>query len=471
MKISFDDARMTELANAAVEQALGPDAAKSVKVEANGGNMTVSFTDGAGKVHGSGPIELEPADGGILSDPAAIERLMAKLPSEFRVDWTKVDSFLTNARNGLLGPDGAPPVPDSPTDGGPQGPGDDAPPSGPDFPVNDLYKTIFSLMQLMLKANKTMKDAAAAARNSALASEVQAIENQAAKEEEAARTGLITSMCVLTIQLVVDGACKYKEIKSDVKAAKELTKQNVDLNKSLLDNTKLIDQPGHAHDAMLKLAEDVDPVAIQELAAEVGGLKVDGTTGEPLDGSAAAHLDWLKTQNEGAVQAHGADARTVDTGVMEERSQLEGAIAERAACEAKQIEAPAQDGGKYKFDGAEYDTKEKAEAAKSGKLAALDEKIETHREALVSKMDAAVDRIRTKLNAAQNALAEAETDGSWSDARVNELKAEVKAQRSNLLYANAVRTNVLANPVSSGGRSVNLISAEQAGLRVLVLSF
>ena len=429
MSVSIDGARLAQIMNSAVEQTYGKDAAKNVKFEAKGDSITVSYTDEAGNVHNGVPIELSPADVDALADPAAMESVLKKISKDIKIDDPGVKEFLkclNKTVNDVL-KNGSVPMPD-----------------GSDLPIKDIpnvYVTLFAIMALMQEAAKTMKESAVASRESALKSEVQAIMNQAAQEKAMAWTSLISSFVTMGVQVGVSSFLKSKEIKADVKANQELTKQGVDMNKMLMDDTMKLGDVGETQKCMELRGADLDSVkTMKDIAADVGGLKVDDSGRLEVGGGAELKLDATNAKTD------------LDTA----SKNLEAA--KKMPIEEVKGEGAGEKPTAYKFDGKEFATKEDAEKAKNTKIGDLTQKVNDQKGKLVGLMDQKVNNIRDGLEIAEADLARAEANGGDTSG----LQRKVNMERKNLIYANAVRTELLATPV----KGEKLITPQQAKMRI-----
>lgn len=429
MSVSIDGARLAQIMNAAVEQTYGKDAAKNVKFEAKGDNITVSYTDEAGNVHNGVPIDLSPADVDALADPAAMESVLKKISKDIKLDDPGVKEFLkclNKTVNDVLN-SGKVPMPD-----------------GSDLPIKDIpnfYVSLFAIMALMQEAAKTMKEAAVASRESALKSEVQAIMNQAAQEKAMAWTSLISSFVTMGVQVGVSSFLKYKEIKADVKANQELTKQGVDMNKMLMDDTMKLGDVGETQNCMELRGADLDSVkTMKAIAADVGGFQVDDSG--RLKGGTAANLEVANAK---------ADLDKMN-------GELE--VAKKMPIE----EVPAKEKGQapsYKFGKESFETKEKAEAAQNTKIGELTQKVNDQKGKIVGLMDRKVNEIKTGLELAEADLARAEANGGDTSG----FQRKVNMERKNLIYANAVRNHALSEPIG-GDKNSTLLGSKQIGARM-----
>ena len=509
MSVSIDGARLAQIMNSAVEQTYGKDAAKNVKFEAKGDNITVSYTDEAGNVHNGVPIELSPADVDALADPAAMESVLKKISKDIKLDDPGVKEFLkclNKTVNDVL-KNGSVPMPD-----------------GSDLPIKDIPNanvTIFAILALMHEAAKTMKAAAVTARESALKSEVQAIMNQAEQEKAMAWTSLISSFVTMGVQVGVSSFLKSKEIKADVKANQELTKQGVDMNKMLMDDTMKLGDVGETQKCMELRGADVDSVkTMQDIAADVGGLKVDQSGRLEVNGSGAKLIADAKTgldtasknleaakkmpivevpgkgggpeskptykfgeqefaTMEDAEKAQKTKIDDLTQEVNEKKSKVGGFEVAGAKADLDKMnselevaknmpieEVPGKGEGpdakpSYKFGKEEFTTKEDAEKAKNAKIGDLTQKVNDQKDKIVGLMDQKVNNIRDGLEIAEADLARAEANGGDTSG----LQRKVNMERKNLIYANTVRNHALSEPIG-GDKNSTLLGSKQIGARM-----
>lgn len=440
MSISIDSARLAKIMNEAIEQTYGADAAKGVKFAADGKNITVSYTDGAGKVHDRVPIELSPADVDIMTDPAAMEKVLRKISPEIKLDDTGVKDFLTCLRNSIndVLKNGKIPLPD--------GSNIDVKSLG-----NDMYKSLFAIMALLNDAARSMKSAAVASREAALQSEIQAIKNQAAQEKAMAWAGLAASLCVAGLQVGLGSFLKYKEIKADVKQ-QQMLKQNVDMNHKLMEDTmRLGGDLGDLRNCADIRGGELDSVKTRNgIAAEIGGFKINEETGNIESGSPVERLSALKNQQ-------GLNA---NLDVAETKAELDQASHKLQNLEKAPVKEPDKSNPKYRFAEQEFDTKELAEEAKNKQVGELKQKVETLRGKLVETIDGKVQSIAEGLDSAEKELAKAVSDGTASSERIGELERNVSTQRNNLVYANAVRNYALSEPIGAGEGKAALIDSK-----------
>lgn len=418
--------------NEAIAKTATTEVGKTAEAVVDGNSLTITYTDPAGNQVAMEPIELEEAeDGGILADPQAIKELMDKIEKSFsakdiQLDQKLVDDFTKCLRQEIDK------VKSNETD------------SYSSF--HDTYSCIFAIIRVVQQANKALKDAAMAKRQSALALEVAAIYDRAEAEKYAAVTGLIVAGAVGGLQLLVSGGMKVKELSADFKADKVLSNKGVLANEKIMENTMLLEMPKAAEVDVAKCAKGMNVATMQKIAAEVGGYEI-GPEGKPVP------VDASKLP------------AGCDTGVIEAKAQLAKTITERNAVQSKPVEKIADD--KFKFDGVEYKTKEEAEAAKNDAINKLDEKIDTDKASLVRAVDDKVKAVKIERDTAETKLnvAKAELDAAKDKAGVkgripgtkewkeikrledNVAKCQTKLDTLNkdLVFANAIRTNLFAH--------------------------
>ena len=453
MQISLSGADFQKIMNDAIAQTATTEAGKTAKAAVSGNSLTISYTDASGNKVTMEPIELEEAqDGGILANPDAIKDLMDKIEKTFSAKDIQLDQKLLDDFAKCL-----------------QKEVDNAKSNGKFPSMHNTNLVIFAIIALLQQTQQTMKKSALAARSSALASEIQAIYNQSAAEREAAFTALFTSIAVSCLQATVSGVMKYKEIKSELGANKALTNQAA-VDQKLLDHTKLLGAPESATTEMNKCAKDLNLDTMNKIAAEVGGYSVEGDKKKVTH--TVATPDSLK-------QTFGEDGvKKIDTGVMDAKADLEKAIEQRDNPEnhIKVIDGEAAGSKVYTFEGGKeggYATLEEAKTELSKKAAA---EVEEKKSNLVKLVDGKVDQIKfardqaaNKLDVAKKNLAEAEAGGAGKK-EIAGLKQEVeKCQQDlntlnkDLIYADAVRTNFLANGV--GPKNEPLLSGNECSFR------
>ena len=432
MQISLSGADFQKIMNDAISQTATTEAGKTAKATVSGNSLTISYTDASGNKVTMEPIELEEAqDGGILANPEAIKDLMDKIEKAFSAKDIQLDQKLLDDFAKCL-----------------QKEVDNAKSSS----MHDTYLVIFEIIALLQRTQQTMKNSALAVRSSAMASEIQAIYNQSAAERDAAFTALFTSIGIGCLQAGFAGFMKYNEIKSELKANKAISGQAA-LEQKLLDHTKLLGAPESATTEMNKCAKDLNLDTMNRIAAEVGGYSVE--VDKKTVTHTAATPDSLK-------QTFGEGAKNIDTGVMDAKAELEGLLEQRDTIRNSEIDSAKSNGEtKYSFDGEKfYDTAKEAQDAKDAALKDLDTKIGTKKEELVKLVDGKVGQIKfardqaaNKLDVAKKNLAEAEAGGAGKK-EIADLKQEVKncqqdlnTLNKDLIYADAVRTNFLANGV------------------------
>lgn len=462
MQVSLSGADFQKIMNEAIAQTATTEAGKTATAAVSGNNLTISYTDASGNQVVMEPIDLDEAnDGGILADPVAIKDLIDKIGKSFsakdiQLDQKLLDDFEKCLLNEI----------DKAKSGG----------SSSYSSIHDTYLVLFEIIALLQRTHQTMKKSVFAARMSALQSEIQAITNQAAAEREAAFTGLFTSMAVGCLQATVSGVMKYKEIKSELGANKALTNQAA-VDQKLLDHAKLLGAPESATAEMNKCAKDLNIDTMNKIAAEIGGYSV-GVDKKTVTHTAATPDSLKQTFGEDGV-------KKIDTGVMDAKADLEKAIEQRDNPEKhiteKSVVVTEGDAAgtkvkNYTFEGGKeggYATLEEAKTELSKKAAA---EVEEKKSNLVKLVDGKVDQIKSardqaanKLDVAKKNLAEAEAGGAGKK-EIAGLKQEVEncqndlnTLNKDLIYADAVRTNLFANGV--GPKNEPLLSGKECGFR------
>ena len=516
MSVSIDGARLAQIMNSAVEQTYGKDAAKNVKFEAKGDSITVSYTDEAGNVHNGVPIELSPADVDALADPAAMESVLKKISKDIKLDDPGVKEFLkclNKTVNDVL-KNGSVPMPD-----------------GSDLPIKDIpniYVTLFAIMALMQEAAKTMKESAVASRESALKSEVQAIMNQAAQEKAMAWTSLISSFVTMGVQVGVSSFLKGKEIKADIKANQELTKQGVDMNKMLMDDTMKLGDVGETQKCMELRGADLDSVkTMKDIAADVGGFDVDSSGRLEVNGSGAKLIADAKTgldtasknleaakkmpivevpgKGEGpeskptykfgeqefatmedAEKAQKTKIDDLTQEVNEKQSKVDGLEVAGAKAEldklgkdlenakkmpieevSVKVENP-EKGGKPDETSTAYKFDGKEFKTKEDAEKAKNTKIGDLTQKVNDQKGKLVGLMDQKVNNIRDGLEIAEADLARAEANGGDtsgLQRKVNMERKNLIYANTVRNHALSEPIG-GDKNSTLLGSKQIGARM-----
>lgn len=459
MRISLSGADFQKILNDAISQTATTGAGKTATATVNGKSLTISYTDASGNKVTMEPIELDEAnDGGILADPAAIKDLMDKIEKSFsakdiKLDKKLLDDFAKCLQNAI----------------------DKAKSSGKFSSIHDTYLVLFEIIALLQQANHTMKKAAIASRSSAMAAEIQAINSQAAKERDAALTGLFTSIGVGLLQAGVGGFMKYKEIKGEINANKMLKTPIAEVDQKLLDSAKLLGTPESAETRMNKFAKNENLATMHRIAAEVGGYAVDENS---------------LTHTSASPEGLGATGKGYDLGVANAKADLDKAIDMRDNPDnfIEEVEVPAKGEGSkegektkgYKIpdDETVYTTKEEATKA-------LDGRVEEKKANLVSLVDGKVDQIRferdqaaNQLDVAKKELTEAElaakqnpceeTKNALESCKVKfeQCKDAFENYNKDLLYADSVRTNLLAHGVGDGAKHVSLLSGTECAKRL-----
>ena len=457
MRISLSGADFQKILNDAISQAATTGAGKTATATVNGKSLTISYTDASGNKVTMEPIELDEAnDGGILADPAAIKDLMDKIEKSFsakdiKLDKKLLDDFAKCLQNAI----------------------DKAKLNGKFSSIHDTYLVLFEIIALLQQANHTMKKAAIASRSSAMAAEIQAINSQAAKERDAALTGLFTSIGVGLLQAGVSGYMKYKEIKGEINANKMLKTPIAEVDQKLLDSAKLLGTPESAETRMNKFAKNENLATMHKIAAEVGGYAVDENS---------------LTHTSASPEGLDGTGKGYDLGVANAKADLDKAIDMRDNPDnfIEEVEVPAKGEGSkegektkgYKIpdDETVYTTKEEATKA-------LDGRVEEKKANLVSLVDGKVDQIRSerdqaanRLDVAKKELTEAElaakqnpceeTKNALESCKVKfeQCKDAFENYNKDLLYADSVRTNLLSHGV--GPNNEPLLSGTECAKRL-----
>lgn len=291
----------------AIEEGIGEEAARNVRIDSTEKGVSVSYV--AGKTGSEAfAIDLEEAeDGSINLDPNQIESLKAKIGKDIGKHFDfkdlgedTVKGVVQESVADFVGKYGA-------------------------NSFSNTYLCVFAILRILQDSAAKLKKVAIEARSAAMHVEIQAIEAQAAEEKSAAIKGLIAAGVVFAFQAtatVIAGKVKAgAESAHDNMVAKD---PNVKLAKDISTNTQLLNDPEKANEAMRDAAKDLQNDRSEEIMKELGGygLKENEKFKDSYEGLPRAKLDtefqkapeeteglktqkaeYVKTLNEGVEKA------------------------------------------------------------------------------------------------------------------------------------------------------------------------
>ena len=302
---------------------------------------------------------------------------------------------------------------------------------------SDIFADIYQLIALLAECARTQKVAAREARAAAYKAQVQAINSQAEKQEQAALTGLISSCVVGAVQFAFQAFATYKQVSALGETSSLAKEYSVDTRQRMLNNTSLQGNQVKAQEnlGLTQRHLQLTDAEAAQIKANVTGEKVSFKTGEPIEPGS-------KTMKEGV-----ANPKPGFTGLSESQQKANAvAVGEinKAENEINGAEQVAEEAKASGDSSRETDPEKIRESAKNSKTEAEKTIRGNYREAV----DKNVARYESRLKQAEQRFNATKLDPQATKAEKQAAASELKTAQGQLEYANAVRTEYLSRTQS-----------------------